>query len=157
MRQCACLTASFIRDPDGSGEESIRVGRFSHSDGWNYIIEPKERVLLRAYYDPRVTNWQTGHVERLITITSNDPIYFEMGPNQKTRQKAYHDLVEDLIAGYISKKQLHEFKQIEKATCYFGSPDFVKREHKKLLERLKIRSKKRGEKRSFDPPWNSIK
>jgi len=85
------------------------------------------------------------------------PIYIEMGHNQKARQKAYHDMVEDLIAGYITKKQLQEFEHIEKATCYFGSPDFVKREHKKLLERLKIRRKNRGKKRSFDPPWNSIK
>jgi len=70
---CACLHASFIKD----GDESVRTGRFSHSEGWTFILEPNEDALLRTYYDPRVTNWQTGHVERIVTITSNDPIYFE--------------------------------------------------------------------------------
>ncbi len=70
---CACLIASFIRGND----ESLRAGRFSKSDGWTYTIKPKEKVLLRTFYDPRVTNWQTGHVERLVTITSNDPVFYQ--------------------------------------------------------------------------------
>ena len=69
---CSCLTASFIKD----GKETVRVGRFSHSEGWTFVLEPEEDGLIRTYYDPRVTNWQTGHVERIITITSNDPTFF---------------------------------------------------------------------------------
>jgi len=46
------------------------------------------------------------------------PVYLAMGYNQQTRQKTYHDMVENLIAGYITKEQLTEFEQIEKATCY---------------------------------------
>jgi len=72
---CSCLTASFIKE----GRESVRVGRFSHSEGWTFVLQPNEEAILRAYYDPRVTNWQTGHVERIITITSNDPVFFETG------------------------------------------------------------------------------
>lgn len=70
---CSCLTASFIKD----GKESVRVGRFSHSEGWTFVLQPNEEAFLRTYYDPRVTNWQTGHVERIVTITSNDPVFFE--------------------------------------------------------------------------------
>lgn len=70
---CSCLTVSFIKD----GQESLRGGRFSYPDGWNYIIKPNENVILRAFYDPRVTNWQLGSVERIITITSNDPVFFQ--------------------------------------------------------------------------------
>ena len=70
---CSCLTASFIKDE----KETVRVGRFSNSEGWTFVLKPGEDGLLRTYYDPRVTNWQTGHVERIISITSNDPIFYE--------------------------------------------------------------------------------
>jgi len=70
---CSCVTASFIKE----GYESVRLGRFSQSSGWTFILKPGEESILRTYFDPRITNWQTGHVERLITITSNDPLYFE--------------------------------------------------------------------------------
>ncbi|MDP3917088.1 MAG: DUF1573 domain-containing protein [Nanoarchaeota archaeon] len=70
---CACLSASLIKD----GQESLRAGRFSYPDGWNYIVKPNEKIILRGFYDPRITSWQTGSVERIITITSNDPMYFE--------------------------------------------------------------------------------
>jgi hypothetical protein len=75
---CSCLTASFIRE-DKYGQESVRVGRFSTSNGWNYIIAPGEEVTLRTYYDAKLTDWQEGHVERIITVTSNDPVYFMDG------------------------------------------------------------------------------
>lgn len=69
---CACLFVSLIKN----GEETSQFGRFSNPHGFALVIEPGKEATLRTYYDPRTTNWQTGHVERIITITSNDPIYF---------------------------------------------------------------------------------
>ncbi len=72
---CACLHASFIKD----GRETVRMGRFSHEEGWQFVLRPGENAILRGYLDARVTNWQLGHVERFITIVSNDPVHFNSG------------------------------------------------------------------------------
>lgn len=69
---CSCLEASFIK----YGKESVKVGRFSNSEGWTFILMPGEEATMRTYYDAKLTNWQLGSVERIISITSNDPVNF---------------------------------------------------------------------------------
>jgi len=69
---CACLTVSIVYN----GDEGPRLGRFSHSQGWEFILKPKQKAILRAYYDGRKVPWFRGHAQRWIEVTSNDPIHY---------------------------------------------------------------------------------
>jgi hypothetical protein len=72
ITSCGCTTAAFILGEEESPRFGIR-GQIE-GRGWSIALKPGEVALLRVYYDPKMHSDIRGHITRLVTIYSNDPI-----------------------------------------------------------------------------------
>ena len=88
-----------------------------------------------------------GKSDPLITPSE---AWLELGETDRERQEAYREMVEQKLLAEMKASM----DRLEGPGCYFGNPDWVIEEGKKLRKRLAQRKAAQPKTRTWPAPWN---